>query len=217
MKGSAHRWTFFLAVLVAAAPWRSVNAANTRAATADTTVNTLTDRADPSHEVASGSSSGVEPSGQLPGSDAGLPRPTAASSTDKNKWREAAWRALSLFGLLAAAGLASFMYRQHRKQTDPSSDIIVLSTKHIGGKHRVALLDVEGQRVLVSLGDYGVSLISALGEASKPVPFAKLLEQSEHKSAALPPIATKSARSSEEVEGIIRLREQRRQGKEGAR
>jgi flagellar biogenesis protein FliO len=62
--------------------------------------------------------------------------------------------------ILAVAGVA--IIRARRTQTAHGETIRVISSKYLGGKRYLSLVEVDGERLLVGLGGDNVTLVARL-------------------------------------------------------
>ena len=64
--------------------------------------------------------------------------------------------------ILVAAGIA--IVRARRTQGTRSEEIRVISSKYLGGKRYLSLVEVDGERLLVGLGGDNVTLVARLND-----------------------------------------------------
>ena len=113
--------------------------------------------------------------------------------------------ALVLLAISAVACAVLFLVRRRQRHAAANIDIDVIATRVFGPKHRVNVIEVDGRRMLISLGPDGVRLLCNLDGKE---PMAASFERALHDSIASAPQPEPSA----EVAGIIRLKLARAKG-----
>jgi flagellar biogenesis protein FliO len=73
----------------------------------------------------------------------------------------------TLFILVGAAVAAAGAWKmwQQRQQTTPADAIRLVSSKYLGGKRFLTIVEVDGERLLLGVAGEQVSLVTRLGAA----------------------------------------------------
>ena len=74
-------------------------------------------------------------------------------------------RLTTILGRVRAAGA-----RLRRRQHDPSGAIRLVTSRYLGGKRFLTLVEVDGERLLLGLAGDQVSLVARLGTPSPAPP-----------------------------------------------
>ncbi|MEO1481651.1 MAG: flagellar biosynthetic protein FliO [Myxococcota bacterium] len=108
-------------------------------------------------------------------------------------------RILGLVGVLVLGAAALFWFRRRKMPELDGDTIEIISTRVLGPKHRLSIIEAGGERLLISTSDAEVRLLSSLGAAPRfdePVEVPALEPVSEERS------------DSEDVAGLLRLRDE---------
>jgi len=128
-----------------------------------------------------------------------------------------------LIGLiLLAGGIFALWLRRRRNGNSEVDTIDVVATRAFGGKHKLALIETCGDRLLVAASDKDVKLLSRVGDAGAAgekghKSFEQALASQESDDASLfagvgsvPPID-----ADDDLAGLMRLRNGRRRNRYG--
>ncbi len=109
-------------------------------------------------------------------------------------------RTLGVLALLVLLGAVAWWMNRRRGLPDLAGGAIeIVSVKPLGPKHRLAIVEAGGERLLIAASDSEVRLLSSLGYATAQAPI--LAEAEEDPSPA-------DEHASEDVAGLLRLREE---------
>ena len=136
-----------------------------------------------------------------------LARPAAPAASGPQQSLSGSMWIIGLF-LLCVAAAAVALVRRQKGQQSPMIDVVAV--RSLGAKHKLAVVEACGSRMLVATSDKDVRLLTHLGNKEPPnEAFASVLaaEQRPPMPTPVPMPPAAPAEPSADVSGLLRLRE----------
>ena len=142
-----------------------------------------------------------------------LARPAAPVASGPKQGLSGSLWIIGVF-LLCVAVAAAALVRRQKGQQNPMIDVVAV--RSLGAKHKLAVVEACGLRMLVATSDKDVRLLTHLDRKEQPGDaFASLLAAEQRPSTPAPTPAAAPTEPSADVSGLLRLRERAQAATQG--